>query len=99
MSAEECIAQLKARHQGMRVLVAEDEAIIRLDLVETLREAGYDVVAAVGDGAKAVELAGTLAEIARHTLADEFRRFDSHEARVLLLEGSPRVLAAFPEAL
>ena len=43
-----------------RVVIAEDEAIIRLDLVETLREAGYDVVAAVGDGAKAVELAGTL---------------------------------------
>ena len=44
----------------IRVLVAEDEAIIRLDLVETLRDAGYDVVAAVGDGAKAVELATTL---------------------------------------
>ena len=43
-----------------RVLVAEDEAIIRLDLVETLRELGYDVVAAVGDGAKAVELATVL---------------------------------------
>ncbi|CAB5007373.1 MAG: response regulator [Actinobacteria bacterium] len=43
-----------------RVLVAEDEAIIRLDLVETLRELGYDVVAAVGDGAKAVELAAVL---------------------------------------
>ena len=41
-----------------RVLIAEDEAIIRLDLVETLRELGYDVVAAVGDGAKAIELAG-----------------------------------------
>jgi response regulator NasT len=41
----------------VRVLVAEDEAIIRLDLVETLRDLGYDVVGAVGDGAKAVELA------------------------------------------
>jgi len=43
-----------------RILVAEDEAIIRLDLVETLREAGYDVVAAVGDGAAAVERATAL---------------------------------------
>ena len=43
-----------------RVLIAEDEAIIRLDLVETLRELGYDVVAAVGDGAKAIELARSL---------------------------------------
>jgi response regulator NasT len=38
-------------------LVAEDEAIIRLDIVETLREAGFDVVAEAGDGAAAVELA------------------------------------------
>ena len=40
-----------------RILVAEDEAIIRLDLVESLRDAGYEVVAAVGDGAAAVERA------------------------------------------
>ena len=48
------------RRARPRVLVAEDEAIIRLDLVETLRELGYDVVSAVGDGAKAVELASVL---------------------------------------
>ncbi len=53
----------------------------------------------IGAGATGVELAGTLAEIARHTLTDEFRRFDSHTARVLLLEGSERVLGAFPETL
>ncbi len=40
-------------------LVAEDEAIIRLDIVETLREAGFDVVAEAGDGLAAVELAKT----------------------------------------
>ena len=40
-----------------RVVVAEDEALIRLDLVEMLRDAGYDVVGEAGDGAKAVELA------------------------------------------
>jgi response regulator NasT len=40
---------------GGRVLVAEDEAIIRLDLAEMLREAGYDVVAEVGDGRQAVD--------------------------------------------
>jgi response regulator NasT len=43
-----------------RVVVAEDEALIRLDLVEMLREAGYDVVGEAGDGAKAVELATEL---------------------------------------
>ncbi len=39
---------------GLRVLVAEDEALIRMDLVETLQELGFDVVAAVGDGRSAV---------------------------------------------
>ncbi len=40
-----------------RVVVAEDEAIIRLDIVEMLREAGYDVVGEAGDGEQAVALA------------------------------------------
>ena len=38
----------------LRIVVAEDEAVIRLDLVEALREAGYDVLAAVGDGETAL---------------------------------------------
>ena len=42
---------------GLRVLVAEDEALIRMDLVETLHELGFDVVASVGDGRSAVEAA------------------------------------------
>ncbi len=40
-----------------RVVVAEDEAIIRLDIVEMLTEAGYDVVGQAGDGEQAVALA------------------------------------------
>ena len=43
-----------------RVLVAEDEAIIRMDLAEMLGEAGYDVVGQAGDGEQAVELARSL---------------------------------------
>ena len=43
-----------------RVLVAEDEAIIRMDLAEMLGEAGYDVVGQAGDGEQAVELARAL---------------------------------------
>ncbi|MEI8232089.1 MAG: response regulator, partial [Actinomycetes bacterium] len=39
-----------------RVVVAEDEAIIRLDIVETLTEGGFDVVGQAGDGARAIEL-------------------------------------------
>ena len=53
----------------------------------------------VGGGPTGVELAGTLAEIARHTLKREFRRIDPREARVLLLEAGPRVLSTFPESL
>jgi len=46
-----------------------------------------------------VELAGTLAEIARHTLKREFRHVDPASARVLLVEAGPRVLPAFPPSL
>jgi two-component system, response regulator PdtaR len=41
----------------VRILVAEDEALIRMDLVEMLREAGYEVIAEASDGAQAIELA------------------------------------------
>ena len=44
----------------LTVLVAEDEALIRMDLVETLEELGFRVVAAVGDGRRAVEAASEL---------------------------------------
>ena len=46
-----------AAQNSVRILVAEDEALIRMDLVEMLREAGYDVVAEAADGAQAIELA------------------------------------------
>ena len=53
----------------------------------------------IGGGPTGVELAGTLAEIARHTLPREFRRADPRSARVHLVEAGPRVLAAMPESL
>ena len=53
----------------------------------------------VGGGPTGVELAGTFAEIARHTLPGEFRRIDPRQARVLLVEGGPRVLQSMPETL
>jgi len=43
--------------KAIRILVAEDEALIRMDLVEMLTEAGYEVVAEASDGAQAIELA------------------------------------------
>jgi NADH dehydrogenase len=55
--------------------------------------------AVIGGGPTGVELAGTLAEIARHTLRNEFRRIDPAEAKVRLLEAGPRVLSSFPESL
>jgi NADH dehydrogenase len=53
----------------------------------------------VGGGPTGVELAGTLAEIARHTLWREFRRIDPRTAQVLLVEAGPRILPAFPADL
>ena len=53
----------------------------------------------IGGGPTGVEMAGTLAEIARHTLPGEFRHIDPASAEILLLEGGPRVLAAYPDAL
>jgi NADH dehydrogenase len=53
----------------------------------------------VGGGATGVELAGTLAEIARHTLPREFRRADPRQANVLLVEAGPRLLPAFAPEL
>jgi NADH:ubiquinone reductase (H+-translocating) len=53
----------------------------------------------VGGGPTGVELAGTLAEIARRALANEFHSIDPERTRILLLEGGPRVLPAYPEDL
>lgn len=53
----------------------------------------------VGAGATGLELAGALAEIARETLRHDFRRIRPEEARIILLEGGPRVLAAYPPDL
>jgi NADH dehydrogenase len=53
----------------------------------------------VGGGPTGVEMAGTMAEIARHTLPGEFRHIDPASARILLLEGGSRVLQAMPPDL
>ena len=53
----------------------------------------------VGGGPTGVELAGTLAEIARHTLQHEFRSIDPSQARIVLVEAGPTILPSFPEKL
>ncbi len=55
----------------------------------------WTTFAIVGGGPTGVELAGTLAEIARHTLRGEFRHIDPSRSRVQLIEAGPRVLASF----
>ena len=53
----------------------------------------------IGGGPTGVELAGTIAELAHFTLANEFRRFDPRDTRVVLIEAADRVLPTFKEKL
>jgi NADH:ubiquinone reductase (H+-translocating) len=53
----------------------------------------------IGAGPTGVELAGTIAELAQHTLPPDFRNIDTHKARVVLIEAGPRVLAGFADDL
>ncbi len=66
---------------------------------DPVKRAAWLSFAIVGGGPTGVELAGTLAEIARHTLTNEFRNINPSDARVRLIEAGPRVLASFPEDL
>jgi NADH:ubiquinone reductase (H+-translocating) len=53
----------------------------------------------IGAGPTGVELAGTIAELAQHTLPGDFRNIDTRKARVVLIEAGPRVLAGFADDL
>jgi NADH:ubiquinone reductase (H+-translocating) len=53
----------------------------------------------IGAGPTGVELAGTIAELAQHTLRPDFRNIDTRKARVVLIEAGPRVLAGFADDL
>jgi NADH dehydrogenase len=79
-----------------RVLTAFEEAERESD---PARRAAWLSFVIVGGGPTGVELAGTLAEIARHTLRNEFRHIDPASAKVRLVEAGPRVLSSFPEVL
>lgn len=79
-----------------RVLLAYEHAEREAD---TAKRAAWLTFVVIGGGATGVELAGAFAEIARHTLRGEFRRFDPRNARVVLVEGSERVLPGYPPAL
>ena len=55
--------------------------------------------AIIGGGPTGVELAGAIADIARRAMSEDFRRIDPAQARISIFEGSPRVLAMYPERL
>jgi NADH:ubiquinone reductase (H+-translocating) len=79
-----------------RVLLAYEAAEREADGAEQRALLTFVVV---GGGPTGVELAGALAEISRQTIARDFRVIDPTRARILLVEGGARVLAAFPESL
>jgi NADH:quinone reductase (non-electrogenic) len=79
-----------------RVLLAFEHAERETDLAR--RQALLTFVV-VGGGPTGVEMAGALAEIARLSLARDFRHFDPTSARIILLEAGPSLLSAFPEPL
>jgi NADH dehydrogenase len=79
-----------------RILLAFERAEIESDPAK--RDAAMTIVV-VGGGPTGVELAGTFAELARNVLVKDFDHIDPSKAKVILIEGSPRVLAPFPPDL
>jgi NADH dehydrogenase len=65
---------------------------------EAARKAAMTFVV-IGGGPTGVEMAGAIAEISRYTLAKNFRHIDPSQARVILIEGAPCLLAAYPPDL
>ncbi len=79
-----------------RILVAFERAEREKD---PARRAALLTFVIVGAGPTGVELAGTIAELARDTLRPDFRSIDTQKARVVLIEAGSRVLAGFPDDL
>ena len=75
------------------ILIAFEQAELIADSDERRRLLTFVIV---GGGATGVEMAGAIAEIARQTLAADFRRIDPRSARIVLIEAGPRLLPAFP---
>lgn len=79
-----------------RILLAFERAERETD---PQRRAALLTFVIIGAGPTGVELAGTIAELARTTLVGDFRSIDTRQSRVVLIEAGPRVLAAFTEDL
>ena len=79
-----------------RILLAFEHAEVETD-PEARR--AFMTFCVIGGGPTGVELTGIIAELAQKTLPREFRRIDTRESRVILVEAGPRVLPVFPEEL
>ncbi len=79
-----------------RILLAFERAERETDPDERAADLTFVVV---GGGPTGVEMAGAIAEIAFRTMTREFRTIDSTNARIILLEGTDRILASYPESL
>src|SRR5271166_1514061 len=79
-----------------RILEAFEFAETTAD--DSLREAALTFVV-VGAGPTGVEMAGAIAELAKRTMVDDFRRIRTRHARIFLVDGAPRVLPAFTPSL
>jgi len=96
----ECAPGLKRIEDATRIrrhiLLGFEQAELATDEAERQRLLTFVIV---GAGATGVEMAGAIAEIARQTLAKDFRRIDPRTARIILLEAGPRVLPTLPQDL
>ena len=85
-----------ARRIRSRLLISFERAEMSRDPAE---QELLMTTAIVGGGPTGVEMAGAVAELARHALARDFRRIDPRRARIVLIEAGPRILSAFPQSL
>lgn len=85
-----------ARAVRTRVLLGFERAELSGDPAEQRR---LMTTVIVGGGPTGVEVAGSVAELAKHALARDFRRINPRDARIILLEAGPRILAGFPQSL
>jgi NADH dehydrogenase len=84
-----------ARKIRARLLLAFERA----EMANDAEQDALMTIVIVGGGPTGVEMAGAVAELARHALARDFHRVDPRRARIVLIEAGPRLLAAFPEKL
>jgi len=79
-----------------RILIAFERAELTADEAERARLLTFVIV---GAGATGVEMAGAITEVARQTLAMDFRRIDPKASRIVLIEAGPRIMPALPKNL